>query len=42
MAEFALDMPVFIVNGQGAVTARTTVRDLLPDAFTPEKLGVRP
>ncbi|MGQ0600621.1 MAG: cytidine deaminase [Anaerolineales bacterium] len=42
MAEFALDMPVFIVNGRGEVTQRTTVRELLPDAFTPEKLGVKP
>jgi cytidine deaminase len=42
MAEFTLDMPVFLVNGRGEITQRLTVRELLPEAFTPQKLGVRP
>jgi cytidine deaminase len=38
MAEFGLDMQVIIVNAEGTVTQRCTVADLLPDAFTPDRL----
>lgn len=37
MIEFAPDMTVFISNAQGN-TRITTVRDLLPDGFTPNHL----
>lgn len=42
MAEFALEMPVLIVNGAGTVVRQTTVRDLLPASFGPKQLGVEP
>lgn len=42
MAEFALDMPVYLVNGRGEIIQLTTVRGLLPNAFTPANLGVKP
>ncbi len=38
LAEFGLDMQVLLLNGEGAVVRETTLRDLLPDAFTPESL----
>ncbi len=38
MAEFSLAAKVLIVNGQGAILKRTTVSELLPDAFGPSKL----
>lgn len=38
LAEFGLDAAVLIVDGQGAILQRTTVRALLPQAFGPEKL----
>ncbi|MBI5829747.1 MAG: cytidine deaminase [Chloroflexi bacterium] len=38
LAEFGLDMQVLLLNGEGAVVRETTLRDLLPDAFTPASL----
>lgn len=38
MAEFGLDTIVLIGDEQGRLLQRTTVRDLLPDAFTPGHL----
>ena len=38
LAEFGLDMIVLIANGEGELVQETTVKDLLPGAFTPEKL----
>ncbi len=38
LAEFGLDLQVLLLNGEGAVVRETTLRDLLPDAFTPESL----
>lgn len=38
MAEFGLDMIVLIGDGEGRLLQQTTVRDLLPGAFTPDHL----
>jgi len=38
LAEFGLDTIVLIADGEGKLVQETTVRDLLPGAFTPEKL----
>jgi cytidine deaminase len=38
MAEFGLDTVVILADGQGRIVEETTVKDLLPGAFTPEKL----
>jgi len=38
LAEFGLATRVIIVNAEGTIMWDTTVRDILPDAFTPEKL----
>jgi cytidine deaminase len=38
LAEFGLDTLVLIANGEGALLQETTVKDLLPGAFTPEHL----
>jgi cytidine deaminase len=38
MAEFALDMVVFIADKDGKLLEKTTVAELLPDAFTPNDL----
>lgn len=38
LSEFGLDAALLIVDGQGAILQRTTVRALLPQAFGPEKL----
>jgi len=38
MAEFGLDWIVLIANEQGEVVRETTLRELLPDAFTPQDL----
>ena len=38
MAEFGLDAVVLIVDGQGALVQRTSVRALLPDSFGPKQL----
>ena len=38
LAEFGLDTLVLIANKDGELVQETTVRDLLPGAFTPEHL----
>lgn len=38
MAEFGLDTLVIVVNGAGEIVQESTVRDLLPGAFTPSSL----
>ncbi len=38
MAEFGLDTVVLLADGDGNLVKETTVRELLPEAFTPEKL----
>ena len=38
MAEFGLDTVVLLADGKGHVVKETTVKELLPEAFTPEKL----
>ena len=38
LAEFGLELTVLLVNGAGEVVSETTLRALLPDAFTPESL----
>lgn len=42
MAEFALEMPVYLVNGAGEVVHTTSVGELLPGAFLPQHLGIDP
>lgn len=39
LSEFGLDAQVLIVNGGGAIVQRTTVRELLPQAFGPSNLA---
>ncbi len=39
MAEFGLDTVVLMADGTGRIVKQTTVRELLPEAFTPEHLG---
>jgi cytidine deaminase len=39
MAEFGLDTIVILADGNGKLVKETTVRELLPDAFTPVQLG---
>lgn len=41
LAEFGLDTAVLIGNGEGELVRETTVKDLLPGAFTPEDLRSR-
>ncbi len=41
LAEFGLDTIVLLADGKGRMLQQTTVRDLLPDAFTGEKLPQR-
>jgi len=38
MAEFGLDTLVLLADGNGRLVKETTVRELLPEAFTPEML----
>jgi cytidine deaminase len=38
MAEFGLETIVLMADGDGKLVKETTVKDLLPEAFTPEKL----
>ena len=38
LAEFGLDTLVLIANGKGELLKEMTVKELLPEAFTPEKL----
>jgi cytidine deaminase len=39
LSEFGLDTLVLIANEKGELVEETTVADLLPGAFTPDKLG---
>ena len=39
MAEFGLDTAVILADGNGKIVKETTVKELLPDAFTPEHLS---
>lgn len=39
LAEFGLETIVLIADGRGQMVKQTTVAELLPDAFTAEKLG---
>ncbi len=41
MAEFGLDTIVLMADGTGRIVKETTVRELLPEAFTPEHLENR-
>ncbi|HSK66093.1 MAG TPA: cytidine deaminase [Anaerolineales bacterium] len=38
MAEFGLDTVVILADGNGRIVKEMTVRELLPEAFTPERL----
>jgi len=38
MAEFGLETIVLMADGSGNLVKETTVKELLPEAFTPEKL----
>jgi cytidine deaminase len=38
LAEFGLDTVVWIANADGILSQETTIRDLLPGAFTPKDL----
>jgi len=38
MAEFGLDTIVLMADGNGNLVKETTVKELLPEAFTPDKL----
>src|ERR671925_1163891 len=38
MAEFGLDTIVLLADGAGKIVKETTVRELLPEAFTPDRL----
>jgi cytidine deaminase len=38
MAEFGLETVVVFADGDGKITTETTVKELLPGAFTPDKL----
>lgn len=42
LAEFGLDTQVLVANEQGKLLIETTVRDLLPGAFTPRDLPRQP
>jgi cytidine deaminase len=39
MAEFGLDTVVLMADGNGRIVKETTVKELLPEAFTPNHLG---
>lgn len=39
LAEFGLDTLVLLANGKGELLKEMTVNELLPEAFTPEKLS---
>jgi cytidine deaminase len=39
MAEFGLDTVVLMADGNGKIVKETTVKELLPEAFTPIHLG---
>lgn len=38
LAEFGLDVIVLMADGNGRLVKETSVKELLPEAFTPEKL----
>ena len=38
LVEFGLDLKILLIDGEGKVLRETTLRKLLPDAFTPESL----
>jgi hypothetical protein len=38
MAEFGLDTVVLMADGSGKLVKETTVKELLPEAFTPDHL----
>ncbi len=42
LAEFGLQIILLLVNKNGEIVRETTVGDALPDAFTPDKLGIDP
>ena len=39
LAEFGFDTIVILADGNGKITKETTLRELLPDAFTPDRLS---
>jgi cytidine deaminase len=39
LSEFGLDATVLVVDGEGRVVQRTTVRELLPNSFGPAQLA---
>src|SRR6187431_3624416 len=41
MAEFALDTIVLMADGSGRIVKETTVKELLPEAFTPSHLSTQ-
>ena len=41
MAEFGLDTIVLMADGNGNLVKETTVKELLPEAFTPDKLSIK-
>jgi cytidine deaminase len=41
LSEFGLDTLVLIADGSGKLIKTMTVKDLLPEAFQPQDLGVR-
>lgn len=41
LAEFGLDTIILIANGAGQLLKELTVKEVLPEAFTPEHLGNR-
>jgi cytidine deaminase len=41
MAEFGLETVVILADGSGKLIKETTVKELLPDAFTPDRLNNR-
>ena len=41
MAEFGLDTIVLLADGSGKIVKEMTVKELLPEAFTPKHLGKR-
>jgi cytidine deaminase len=38
LAEFGLDLKILLIDGEGKVLRETTLRELLPEAFTPDSL----
>ena len=38
MAEFAPDLDIFLADRDGSITVESNLRELLPGAFTPERL----